>query len=146
MPNKSMSDSMEAFPAEWSDRFVKPVVSGVNTGWDVTTGTYPVSKDIRGLRLESVELLASMIRDYLGRRTFDREDEAVVCEGGLRPQDVHFISQAIDIVATHPIPTYHSEQDESGRRQRSEVWDDMHLKLVALGAGLAQPEGSSQDR
>ncbi|KAF7191881.1 hypothetical protein HII31_06926 [Pseudocercospora fuligena] len=102
----------ESFPKAWSSRFVLAQTSGL---WTVTTGTYPVSKDVRGMRLESVELLASTIRKHFG----DSD-----CEG-LVPDDVNFLMQAMDIVATHPVL-------DLGLQRRQDIWLSIEDKLNKL--------------
>ena len=67
------------------------------------------------MRLESVELLASTIRKH-----FDDSD----CEG-LVPDDVNFLMQAMDIVATHPVL-------DLGLQRRQDIWLSMEEKLNRL--------------
>ncbi|KXT15746.1 hypothetical protein AC579_1517 [Pseudocercospora musae] len=111
---KTSTSSMtaEPFPKAWSSRFVLAQTSGL---WTVTTGTYPVSKDVRGMRLESVELLASTIRKH-----FDESDAE-----GLGPDDMKFLMQAMDIVATHPVL-------DLGLQRRQDIWLNLEEKLNKL--------------
>ncbi|KAK3717861.1 hypothetical protein LTR37_005633, partial [Vermiconidia calcicola] len=88
--------------------------------WQCTAGTYPFANDIRGMRLESVELLCSIVRQRLGQL------------GGLSRSDVEFIVEAMDIVASHPVSTFDSEQSEDGRRRRRDMYTTMERHLMAL--------------
>ncbi|KAK3686320.1 hypothetical protein LTR37_019958, partial [Vermiconidia calcicola] len=88
--------------------------------WQCTAGTYPFANDTRGMRLESVELLCSIVRQRLGQL------------GGLSRSDVEFIVEAMDIVASHPVSTFDSEQSEDGRRRRRDMYTTMERHLMAL--------------
>lgn len=94
--------------------------------WSFTAGTYPIAKDVRGMRAESVELL----RSILERRG--------VGEKGLVRQDVELVVAAMEIVASHPIPAFDIEQSEDGRRRRRNVWDDMERGLADFEGGRGQ--------
>ena len=96
--------------------------------WQVTTGTYPIANDMRGMRLESVELLRHIITQRLSRSP---SSEAI----GLLRTTVEFIVDAMDVVASHPIPTFDTEQSESGRQRRRETWMRMERSLFALNDG-----------
>ncbi|KXT01434.1 hypothetical protein AC578_9543 [Pseudocercospora eumusae] len=109
---KTSEPEESSFPKAWSSRFVLAQTSGL---WTVTTGTYPVSKDVRGMRLESVELLASTIRRHFS----DSDSE------GLVPDDIDFSLQAMNIVATHPVL-------DLGLQRRQDIWLSMEDKLHKL--------------
>ena len=95
--------------------------------WQCTAGTYPIANDMRGMRLESVELLRDIVRNTLRR--------SCSCQRrGLSRSDVELIVQAMDILASHPISTFDTEQSEAGRKRRREVWSTMTRKLFALTA------------
>ncbi|KAI5365483.1 hypothetical protein Slin14017_G053730 [Septoria linicola] len=123
----SISSSMESFPAAWSDRFVSGVQD--DGDWVVTAGTYPYSKDLRGMRLESVELLAIHIRTYLIASRGQAADDGEI---GLKRDDVEFIIQAMDIIASHPISTYQLTTTGSSTEQQQQTWSAMSRKLSAL--------------
>lgn len=122
----SPSKSTESFPAAWLNRFVKPIENG-DCVWTVTAGTYPVSKDRRGMRLESVELLAQLIRTHLGQMTVVDDDLSYLTAEG-----VMFLVNAMDVVASHPISTYDLVQDEGGRLRQRATWKTMDQRLNLL--------------
>lgn len=88
-------------------------------------GTYPIANDVRGMRGESVELLRRIVESRLER--VERRSER-----GLEVEDVHFVVGAMDVVASHPISTFDTEQSEVGRQRRREGWHAMESKLWAL--------------
>ena len=123
--------------------------------WQVTAGTYPVAHDIRGMRAESVDLLRYLISQRL------QSSSKVGSEMGLSRPDIEFITEAMDIVASHPISTFDTEssqagwqrprgwwdvapshttsaydmqQSEAGKQQRRGIWDEMEQQLLALQA------------
>jgi hypothetical protein len=51
---------------------------------------------------------------------------------GLSKADVLFVLETMDIVASHPISSFDTEQSEAGRRRRRDIWSDMEEKLSAI--------------
>lgn len=98
--------------------------------WQCTAGTYPIANDIRGMRLESVELLRDIVIQRLTHRTSPNGSM-----GCLTRLDVEFIVQAMDVVASHPISTFDTEQSEAGRKRRRGTWATMKQALDNLYAG-----------
>lgn len=98
----------------------------IDNVWKCTGGTYPIANDIRGMRSESVDLLRWIVLQRLRKLT--TEDET----GGLSRSDVDFIVEAMGIVSSHPISTYNTDQSESGRKRRMEIWYSMERKLLDL--------------
>ncbi|KAK4501860.1 hypothetical protein PRZ48_007669 [Zasmidium cellare] len=128
--SKSSVNSTSSFRPEWNERFVRPLTEGI---WEVTAGTYPVARDIRGMRLESVELLAEVIRHRLHVPTpLAQQSSGNEHDLGLNEADVNFVVSAMDAVASHPISTYDIDQAESARRRRHETWMEMEQQLRAL--------------
>ncbi|RMZ10295.1 hypothetical protein D0862_03299 [Hortaea werneckii] len=93
-----------------------------------TTGTYPVARDMRGMRLESVELLRYVVRQNVLSRASQRENQA------LNASDIELIVSAMVIVANHPISAFDTEQSEAGKKKRRETWVGMEEKLFELHA------------
>ncbi|CAK1366198.1 hypothetical protein CB0940_09377 [Cercospora beticola] len=125
----STSSSTDSFPSAWSNRFVKPIHEAEGN-WTVTAGTYPVSKDLQGMRLESVELLAKVIRQYFAAtwQCSDADEEEV----GLKREDVLFLLRAMDIVAVYQ----NNPLVGSGPGQHRKAWLMMREKLNALEHGF----------
>ncbi|PPJ50444.1 hypothetical protein CBER1_05543 [Cercospora berteroae] len=125
----STSSSTDSFPSAWSNRFVKPVREAEGS-WTVTAGTYPVSKDLQNMRLESVELLAKVIRQYFAATWHysDADEEEV----GLRREDVLFLLRAMDIVAAYQ----NNPIVGSAPGQYQQAWLMMSEKLNALEHGF----------
>ncbi|KAF2212037.1 hypothetical protein CERZMDRAFT_97953 [Cercospora zeae-maydis SCOH1-5] len=127
----STSSSTDSFPSAWSDRFVRPIREAGS--WTVTAGTYPVSKDIRGMRRESVEVLAKVVRQYFASPWHDSDADEEV---GLRRADVLFLLRAMDIVASHPVPTYQNVPIAGAATwQYEQAWLTMNEELNALEYG-----------
>lgn len=99
--------------------------------WQCAAGTYPIANDIRGMRLESVDFLQQVVDKRL-RLIQGREKK------GLRKEDVMFVLQTMDIVASHPISSFDTEQSEAGRKRRRDVWNDMEAKLSAMAKGAEE--------
>ena len=91
--------------------------------WRVAAGTYPVANDMRGMRLESVDLLRGVVQRRL------RALEG----GGLGRRDVEFVVRAMEVVARHPISTFDMELSEQSRLARRRVWVEMEAELLRLG-------------
>lgn len=104
----------------------------LNTSWQCTTGTYPIAKDMRGMRLESVEVLHHIVRQRLS-----------VCTGLTAPH-VEFVLNAMDVVASHPITAYDVDQGESGSRAWRGIWMAMQRELLALGC--SNPQSHLEER
>lgn len=96
--------------------------------WKVTAGTYPIANDVRGMRLESVDFLQQVVRQRLAQIE-GRERK------GLDTGDVTFVLETMQIVASHPISSFDTEQSEDGKRRRREIWSDMERKLSAMANG-----------
>ncbi|KAF2171076.1 hypothetical protein M409DRAFT_19048 [Zasmidium cellare ATCC 36951] len=145
--SKSSVNSTSSFRPEWNAHFVRPLAEGI---WEVTTGTYPVARDIRGMRLESVELLAEVIRQHLHVPTplaqMREQSSGNEYNVGLTESDVNFLVQAMDAVARHPISTYDIDQAESARRRRLETWTDMEQQLRALNVQGMVGGGGDDDQ
>ena len=94
--------------------------------WGCRAGTYPIAKDSRGLRAESVELLQSVLREKVVKVLMLRETKQ------LCTADVKLVATAMDIVATHPVSPFDTEQSEPGRQRRRKAWSEMERKLLAL--------------
>lgn len=105
--------------------------------WQCTVGTYPIANDIRGMRLESVELLGRIVSRRLERISSTNGK-------GLKVEDVWFVVSAMEVVASHPISTFDTEQSELGRQRRREGWCTMEAKLWALDEGTASASKSSK--
>ncbi|WPG98168.1 Hypothetical protein R9X50_00095400 [Acrodontium crateriforme] len=101
--------------------------------WKCTTGTYPTARDMRGMRLESVELLQQVVQNTVLRHISTPIPEA------LAEVDFETLLKAADIVATHPIAAHDVEQSEAGRQQRSAIWTDMQSQLLGLEGSRALP-------
>lgn len=142
--SKSSVGSTSSFRPEWNSRFVRPIGEG---SWNVTTGTYPIARDMRGMRLESVELLAEVIRHHLHVPTPLANEHSVSkdTKTGLRRDDIEFLFQALNIVASHPISTYDTEQVQNGRKSQHETWSSLEQQLRALNI-RAMAQGSSIDQ
>ncbi|KAM3417659.1 hypothetical protein BST61_g5895 [Cercospora zeina] len=146
----STSSSTESLPTAFSSHFIHPVREAGKGNWTITAGTYPTSQDIRSKRRESVEVLAKVIRQYFAasRRHHhhhhhhhrhrqnsqaDADDEDV----GLQREDVVFLLRAMEIVASHPVPTtYQNVSIAAGRGevatatgQYERAWVTMNEKL-----------------
>ena len=96
--------------------------------WQCAAGTYPIAKDVRGMRLESVDFLQQVVNKRL-RLVQSREKK------GLVKADLLFVLDTMDIVASHPISSFDTEQSEAGRRRRRDIWFDMEAKLSTLAKG-----------
>ncbi|KAF2484554.1 hypothetical protein BDY17DRAFT_309761 [Neohortaea acidophila] len=107
--------------------------------WQCTAGTYPIANDMRGMRLESVDLLRHVILRQL------RPASAYTDLKCLTSSDVEFIINAMEIVASHPIPTFDTEQSEAGRQRRRGLWATMEGKVLALQASFDE-EANVQPR
>jgi len=109
------------------------------TGWKCSIGTYPIAKDIRGMRLESVELLqrhvmACLSWAYKERQSSDAETARKSNTAlSLLREDLDFIMEAMRIIARHPISTYDLNQDQQGRQSRRGTFVKMENKLTELG-------------
>ncbi|RMY30486.1 hypothetical protein D0865_15239 [Hortaea werneckii] len=116
-------------PTRWQGHvgFYVRLEKGSNE-WRCTTGTYPVARDMRGMRLESVELLRYVVRQNVLSRASQRENQA------LNASDIELIVSAMMIVANHPISAFDGEQSEAGKMKRRETWVDMEEKLLGLHA------------
>jgi hypothetical protein len=99
--------------------------------WQCTTGTYPIANDIRGMRLESTELLRHVITERLKQMATDGQR-------GLGRADVEVFLRAMSIIASHPISTFDTEQSETGRKRRRETWDRMELQMSLLNVGSSK--------
>lgn len=145
--SKSSVNSTSSFRPEWNAHFVRPLAEGI---WEVTTGTYPVARDIRGMRLESVELLAEVIRHHLHVPTPQAhiQDKSTGNEYdlGLNESDVNFLVQAMNVVASHPISSYDIDQAENARRRRHETWTNMEQQLRALNVQGMSKDGNVKDK
>lgn len=85
------------------------------------------------MRLESVELLAEIIRHHLHVPTPRAlEQEGAEYATGLSQADFHFLVQAMGVVASHPIGAYDIDQAENARQRRLEAWSGMEQQLRAL--------------
>lgn len=138
------SNSTGSFRPEWNARFVLPQAEGQ---WQVTTGTYPIARDMRGMRLESIELLAEVIKHHFHVPTPSGNELSVPREmqkPDLRRHDLEFLFHALEIVASHPISGSDLEQAESGRQRRHETWLSMEQQLRGLNV-QAMPSASSLD-
>ncbi|KAK4623326.1 hypothetical protein CLAFUW4_07512 [Fulvia fulva] len=134
LTSKSSVKSTSSFKPEWNDRFVLPMSEGM---WEVTTGTYPFARDMRGMRLDSVEILAEVVRHHLHVPTpVDREAASTgdIDRAGLTTGNVVFLARAIEIVASHPVSTFDLEQGQEGRKRRHMTWTNMEQQLRELSA------------
>lgn len=98
----------------------------INGIWNVTAGTYPRANDMSGMRLESVDLLRHVIMRRLRPPTAWTEKKL------LTRGDLEFVVDAMKIVASHPIPTFETDQSEWAGKTRRQFWDRMEGKLLAL--------------
>lgn len=105
---------------------------GTGEEWRCTTGTSPVVNDVRGMRLESVNLLRRVVEQRLRSRQLSRPSENDLGGQGLRREDVEFVVQAMEIVAKHPIEAMDLEQSEQGRMARRREWESMEQELERL--------------
>ena len=103
--------------------------------WRCTTGTYPMARDMRGMRLESIELLRHVVRQKVLSQASLRDHQALIAS------DIKLIVSAMMIVASHPISAFDTEQSEAGKKRRREIWADMEEKLF----GLHGNDGFEQD-
>ena len=111
----------------------------VDGAWQCTTGTYPIVNDMRGMRLESVDLLRHTVVQRLSQLSGSPG------ERGLSRADVECIVDAMDVVASHPISTFDTEQSEAGRRRRRGLWAEMEGQLFALGETAPNRDAPSFD-
>ncbi|KAF2721234.1 hypothetical protein K431DRAFT_224624 [Polychaeton citri CBS 116435] len=91
--------------------------------WSCTSGTHPTPNDLRGMRLESAELLQSRIDAVLNRH------DSI---GGFDRARLELIISAIDVVAAHPVSLYDLDQSDAGRRRRRQTWERMARRLQVL--------------
>lgn len=101
--------------------------------WKCERGTYPIVNDVRGMRLESVNLLQQVV----GGRLLQAKD-GVKGRRGLTRADVEFVVRAMEIVARHPIEAFDLEQSQEGRRGRRTVFEGMERELRGLGEGESE--------
>lgn len=133
-------------PERWQSHvgFYVRLQKGHDGGWKCSTGTYPVAKDVRGMRLESIELLQQVVRARVLRSLSLREGY------GLIMADVCFVTDAMRIVAEHRISSHDTEQSEGGRKRRRSIWAGMEKQLFELrsdcedgmkdaGSSIAEP-------
>lgn len=110
-----------------------------SAGWRCSTGTYPIANDMRGMRLESVELLQRHVMAYLGAVHQERQPRGLEPAprarviSSLARSDLHFIMEAMRTVARHPISTYDLNQDQQGRQSRRGTFVKMEDELTELG-------------
>ena len=103
--------------------------------WQCTSGTYPVAKDTREMRLESVELLEERIKHNVLQPMSLRDRRT------LTASDLTYIISATGVVASHPIPAYDILQRKADRkRHHHSVWTEMERQLHALNASDASPD------
>lgn len=95
---------------------------------NLDVGTYPVSHDRRGMRLESTALLRRAVQAFLRLRQEQRSS----CPLLLRAEDLAVVAQVMDIVAQHPISVYDLDQDDSGRQNRRRKFDEMERAVVGF--------------
>ena len=99
--------------------------------WQCTAGTYPIANDIRGMRLESVDFLQQIVTKRL---TLIQGRE----KKGLSGEDVLFVLETTNVVASHPISSFDTEQSEAGRRRRREIWKNMENELTAIAKDIEE--------
>jgi hypothetical protein len=106
--------------------------------WECTCGTYPIVNDIRGMRLECVDLIRQLITHKLG-------EKSSADERSLSRKDLEFYVETMDVVATHPISTYDMEQTDSGRQRRRLVFREIEQRLSTI-ENQAWDESTSRTR
>lgn len=101
------------------------------------------------MRLESVELLAEVIRHHLHVPTpqahVQEQSSGNEYNLGLTESDVNFLVRAMDVVASHPISSYDIDQAENARRRRHETWTNMEQQLRALNVQGMSSGGTEGD-
>ncbi|KAK5134866.1 hypothetical protein LTR08_005956 [Meristemomyces frigidus] len=98
--------------------------------WQCTVGTYPVAKDTRGRRIESVELLHQALRRTVLDGIGERERQV------LRVGDLRVAVESMGIVGSHPIEAFDLDQKAGGL-----IWASMERKLDALEASFEEKVG-----
>ncbi|KAK5120039.1 hypothetical protein LTR85_007116 [Meristemomyces frigidus] len=113
-------------------------ISKTDNTWECATGTSPSARDRRGMRLESVKLLQSVIQQNVLQPMAGRTKQAFLCS------DVELVIAAMEVVASHTISAFEPEQSDSGKERRHEIWADMERQLLALGTTEAASPESRQ--
>lgn len=111
--------------------------------WVCERGTYPVFRDKRGMRFESVDLLhlfvLACVHSREGRPGWcsvaGEESGSMGSSFQLRHGDIELIISLMDVVAAHAIPLY----DTGTSAGRHRVWENMQRSL-RLVSGLSVGE------
>ena len=90
------------------------------------------------MRTESVELLRTVAIQRLGH--------AGGPDGrrGLTRSDIEYIVRAMEIVSSHPIPTFELPQSGASQKQRREVWTSLRRTLSELQLSVAESDIANQ--
>lgn len=79
------------------------------------------------MRSESVELLARVFRAYLSSHPQSVHEDV---RHGLSDEDVDFLVQAVEVVASYNMP--HDLDQESTQQRKKDILEDMEKRLRAL--------------
>ena len=96
-------------------------------GYGITIGTYPMAKDYRKARLDSVQLLANAIRGRALAQSSDGTEEGT----GLDCEQVCYMVRAMDVVATRPILALHGDAVEA-YDEACKMWSAMNEEFCSL--------------
>ncbi|KAF2766800.1 hypothetical protein EJ03DRAFT_259583, partial [Teratosphaeria nubilosa] len=91
--------------------------------WLCATGTSPIARDSRGMRLESVELLRDTAKQHLGSTMLTRKHHHLTAPDILR------MLEAVRIVADHPMPAFDPDRSDLARQCRHDIWSSMEREL-----------------
>jgi hypothetical protein len=95
------------------------------------------ARDARGMRLQSVELLARVVQARFRRAS------TTDVPGSLSVDDVRFLLRAVNVVASHSISYYDFEPGDHGDRKPCEIWSNMKTELehLLLDCGPVEANG-----
>nr|OQO18635.1 hypothetical protein B0A51_14367 [Rachicladosporium sp. CCFEE 5018] len=105
--------------------------------WQMNVGTYPIVKDLSGMRLQSVQLLE---RSVIAR--LQREDALADASRELKltaevhgqqdftRADFEYVIAAMDVIARHPFSTF--EPQEEAKQRQLVAFEKMREELAAL--------------
>ncbi|KAK6432340.1 hypothetical protein LTR95_011491 [Oleoguttula sp. CCFEE 5521] len=115
-------------------------VMGAQTSrrWQMSMGTYPIVKDLSGMRLQSVQLLERSVIARLQREDAVADDASgdvsVTAEANgqldFTRADFEYVIAAMDVIARHPFSTF--EPQEEAKQRQLVAFEKMREELAAL--------------